>query len=79
VQVQEARRVGRKGAAMGTITAPARSLSQGEQRALRSFLAGRLPAGQLHDELCRAREEAIAKATAHSQPQPVPTPALSAA
>src|ERR687895_301896 len=37
---------------------PAR-LSQGEQRALASFLAGRLPAGQLHDALSRAREAAL--------------------
>jgi hypothetical protein len=34
-------------------------LSQGEQRALASFLAGRMPAGQLHAELCRAREAAL--------------------
>jgi hypothetical protein len=35
-------------------------LSQGEQRALAAFLAGRLPAGQLDSELCRAREAALA-------------------
>ena len=39
-----------------------RRLSQREQRALASFLAGRLPAGQLEDELCRAREAAQAQA-----------------
>jgi hypothetical protein len=39
-------------------------LSQGEQRALASFLAGRMPAGQLHVELCRAREAALAAAAA---------------
>ena len=62
-------------------------LSQGEQRALASFLAGRLPAGQLHSELCRAREEALAAAAARDtgEPasadgtQPVPAPALRAA
>jgi len=41
-------------------------LTQGEQRALASFLAGRLPAGQLHSELCRAREDALARAAAHA-------------
>jgi hypothetical protein len=55
-------------------------LTQGEQRVLASFLAGRLPAGQLHGELCRAREAALEQAT---RPAPVPTaapaPALSAA
>jgi hypothetical protein len=40
--------------------APAGRLSPGEQRALSAFLAGRLPAGQLHAELCRAREAAVA-------------------
>jgi hypothetical protein len=61
-------------------------LTQGEQRALASFLAGRLPAGQLHTELCRAREAAMAAAAAHEAPaneqlngSPVPAPALHAA
>jgi hypothetical protein len=45
-------------------------LTQGEQRALASFLAGRLPAGQLHGELCRAREAALEQAT-----RPAPAPA----
>jgi hypothetical protein len=65
---------------------PARTLSIGEQRALASFIAGRLPAGQLHGELCRAREQAIAKATAVQTgeapamaPAPAPAPALNAA
>jgi hypothetical protein len=50
-------------------------LSQGEQRALASFYAGRLPAGQLHDELCRAREAALAAAAAHEAPAgPPPLP-----
>jgi hypothetical protein len=52
------------------------ALTQGEQRALASFLAGRLPAGQLHGELCRAREQALARAAAHASPVPeAPAPA----
>jgi hypothetical protein len=52
------------------------ALTQGEQRALASFIAGRLPAGQLHGELCRAREEALARAAANAAPTPeVPTQA----
>jgi hypothetical protein len=64
-------------------------LTQGEQRALASFIAGRLPAGQLHDALARAREAAMATAAAHEPPAegappvpetPVPAvPALHAA
>jgi hypothetical protein len=54
-------------------------LSAGERRALAAFLAGRLPAGRLHDELCRARETALAAAAAHEASQqvylPVPEPA----
>jgi hypothetical protein len=65
------------------------TLTQGEQRALASFIAGRLPAGQLHGELCRAREEAIARAAAQpgvaqpvaerSAPASPPAPAFNAA
>jgi hypothetical protein len=58
---------------------PARRLSQGEQRALASFLAGRLPAGQLEDELCRAREEAQAEVEAPQAPAAVAALALHAA
>jgi hypothetical protein len=63
-------------------------LTQGEQRALASFIAGRLPAGQLHDALARAREAALAAAAAGEAPAevalpvpetPVPAPALRAA
>jgi hypothetical protein len=66
-------------------------LTQGEQRALASFIAGRLPAGQLHDALARAREAALATAAAReapAEPAPaapetpvpaVPAPALRAA
>lgn len=52
-------------------------MSQGERRALASFLAGRLPAGQLHAELCRAREAALAAAAPREAPvdAPVPEPA----
>jgi hypothetical protein len=53
-------------------------LTQGEQRALASFLAGRLPAGQLHGELCRAREAALEQAI-RPAPAAALTPALSAA
>jgi hypothetical protein len=59
------------------------ALTQGEQRALASFIAGRLPAGQLHGELCRAREEALARAAAHASTTPAapaaPSPAPASA
>ena len=69
---------------MATVATPASTLTQGERRALASFLAGRLPAGQLHGELCRAREQALAKAAAQpvpATPAPavVPAPAFTAA
>jgi len=51
-------------------------LSQGEQRALASFYAGRLPAGQLHAELCRAREAVLAAAAAREAPAEAPLPVL---
>jgi hypothetical protein len=69
---------------------PAR-LTQGEQRALASFYAGRLPAGQLHAALAQAREAALSAAAAAAQrsgPSPsvvpetassAPSPALRAA
>ena len=71
--------------------APPGRLTQGEQRALASFIAGRLPAGQLHDALARAREAAMAAAAAREAPAEgvvpvpetpvpaVPAPALHAA
>ncbi len=46
-----------------------RQLSSAEQRALSSFLAGRLPAGQLDAELARARQ---ALAEPHALVPPVP-------
>jgi hypothetical protein len=67
---------------MGNAQASAICLSQGEQRALASFLAGRMPAGQLHGELCRAREAALAKAAAQpvaARRAPVAAPALQTA
>ena len=71
---------------MAPLATPASSLTQGEQRALASFIAGRLPAGQLHDELCRAREQALANAAAHQsvvqpdeRPAAPPVPAFTAA
>ena len=62
---------------MSHASASSGRLSQGEQRALASFLAGRMPAGQLHGELCRAREEALAAAKEREVPpveavQPAP-------
>ncbi len=52
-------------------------LSAGEQRVLASFLAGRLPAGQVCTELERAR---VAPAAAPAQPAPAvqPVPAVAA-
>jgi hypothetical protein len=55
---------------MGRKPAPTlvHSLSFAEQRVLTSFLSGRLPAGQLHDELQRARTEPAPSI----EPQPAP-------
>jgi hypothetical protein len=49
-------------------SASPRRLSQGEQRVLDSFYAGRLPAGQLHAELCRARDAELADAATRESP-----------
>ena len=49
-------------------------LSLAEQRVLSSFISGRLPAGQVHDELQRARmapAPAIEPQAATPAPQPV--------
>jgi hypothetical protein len=70
---------GKKMAAMGKASTHARRLSQGEQRALASFLAGRLPAGQHNDELCRAREAALVQSDAQQAPAGVGAPALNVA
>jgi hypothetical protein len=67
---------------MGKSSIPASRLTQGERRALASFLAGRLPAGQLHGELCRARAAAMAQAARpapSTAPVPVPVPVGAAA
>ena len=47
-------------------------LSAAEQRVLHCFLAGRLPAGQVHEELARARGELEVEVHA---PAPEPAPA----
>jgi hypothetical protein len=54
-------------------------LTQGEQRALASFYAGRLPAGQLHAALSRARADALAAAACDGPVPAGPAPALRAA
>jgi hypothetical protein len=69
----------KKMAAMRKASTHARRLTRGEQRALASFLAGRLPAGQLNDELCRAREAALAEAEAQQASAGVGAAALHAA
>jgi hypothetical protein len=66
-------------AAMRKASTHARRLSQGEQRAIASFIAGRLPAGQLNDELCRAREAALAQSEAQQAPSGAGVPALNVA
>jgi hypothetical protein len=55
----------------------AHRLSLGEQRVLASFLSGRLPAGQVHAELERAR---LAPPAPVSEPTPAvqPVPAVAA-
>jgi hypothetical protein len=55
---------------MGRTPAPVvvHRLSLAEQRVLASFLSGRLPAGQVHTQLERARLE-----TAPAPTEPVPT------
>lgn len=49
-------------------------LSVAEQRVLTSFLAGRLPAGQVDAELARARELVAEAAADPSAPAPAPQP-----
>ena len=52
-------------------------MSQGEQRALASFLAGHLPAGQLDAALRQARAAALAAVEARqAEPAPLATPVL---
>jgi hypothetical protein len=59
---------------MGHGPASPAQLTQGEQRALASFYAGRLPAGQLHAALSRARADALAAAVAREAPAEVALP-----
>ena len=54
-------------------------LSPAEQRVLACFLAGRLPAGQVHTELAQARAGAHAPAPAVAQPAPIAVPARAVA
>jgi hypothetical protein len=54
-------------------------LNLAEQRVLSSFLAGRLPAGQVHVELQRARTAPARAPEPHSQaPAVQPVPAVAA-
>jgi hypothetical protein len=50
-------------------------LSPAEQRVLACFLAGRLPAGQVHTELQQARAAAQAPDALAAQPTPTAPPA----
>jgi hypothetical protein len=49
-------------------------LSAAEQRVLTSFLAGRLPAGQVDAELARARAHVLEAAAELPAPTPAPAP-----
>jgi hypothetical protein len=49
-------------------------LSAAEQRVLTSFLAGRLPAGQVDAELARARAVIAEAAAEIAAPTPAPAP-----
>jgi hypothetical protein len=53
-------------------------LSPAEQRVLACFLAGRLPAGQVHAELAQARAAAQAAPAPVAQPAVQPAPAVAA-
>ena len=53
-----------------TPTCVAHRLSPAEQRVLACFLAGRLPAGQVHEALARARDQ-----LGHAPLTPDPLPA----
>ena len=63
---------------MGRNPAPlvVHSLSLAEQRVLGSFLAGRLPAGQVHKELQRARTASAPALELPATDTPAPVPAV---
>jgi hypothetical protein len=65
---------------MGRTPAPVviHRLSAAEQRVLTSFLSGRLPAGQVHAELARARDAASAASAPATPPVAQPVPAVAA-
>jgi hypothetical protein len=54
-------------------------LSLAEQRVLSSFISGRLPAGQVHDELQRARMAPAPAIEPQSAPAPAPQPVVALA
>jgi len=54
-------------------------LNLAEQRVLGSFLAGRLPAGQVHTELQRARAASAPATAPPAADVPVPMPAVAPA
>jgi hypothetical protein len=65
---------------MGRSPAPVviHRLSAAEQRVLSSFIAGRLPAGQVHAELERARTAPPPAPAAEPAPAAAPVPAVAA-
>jgi hypothetical protein len=72
--LQERTGVRRKNELMARSPAPivAHRLTLAEQRVLSSFLSGRLPAGQVHAELERARVEPAPATQPAPAVQPVP-------
>ena len=56
-------------------TCVAHRLSPAEQRVLACFLAGRLPAGQVHQELARARDQ-LCEAPLVPAPRPATAPLI---
>jgi hypothetical protein len=51
------------------------NLSQAERRVLESFLSGRLPAGQVHSELCRVGGVSAAPPGVPDDTASIPVPA----
>jgi hypothetical protein len=54
-------------------------LSLAEQRVLTSFISGRLPAGQVHEELQRARTAGAPAPPPQPAPAPAPQPVVALA